>query len=89
MALHPPLGYAYNSVRAPGGWEIDFLLEWQGRLLPVKVKAQEEVDYRRLRGLRAFLDEHRDQAPLAWVIYLGREWRTFGPDIALVPWWWL
>ncbi len=89
MALHPPLGYAYNSVRAPGGREIDFLLEWQGRLLPVKVKAQEEVDYRRLRGLRAFLDEHRDQAPLAWVIYLGREWRTFGPDIALVPWWWL
>ena len=66
MALHPPLGYAYNSVRAPCGQEID-----------------------RLRGLRAFLDEHRDQAPLAWVIYLGREWRTVGPNIALVPWWWL
>ncbi len=87
-ALLEPPARLYHW-RAPGGREIDFLLEWQGRLLPVEVKAQEEVDYRRLRGLRAFLDEHRGQAPLAWVIYLGREWRTLGPDIALVPWWWL
>ncbi len=75
--------------RMSGGKEVDFVLEWQRRLLPIEVKAREEVDYRRLRGLRAFLDVHKDRSTLGLVIYLGNELHMLGPSIALVPWWWL
>ncbi len=82
-----PSAYVYYW-QAVQRHEVDFLLEWNGHLLPVEVKARTEVQYRDFRSIEAFRKRF-PQAKAGVVIYMGAEPRAFGPDLWAFPWWWL
>lgn len=75
------LGYAIEFWRTKSGLEVDFVLG--GGEVAVEVKGASEVDDRDLRGLRAFVDEHRPKA--AFVVCNERESRVVG-GIRVMPW---
>ncbi len=82
-----PSAYVYYW-QAVQRHEVDFLLEWNGHLLPVEVKARTEVQYRDFRSIEAFRKRF-PQAKAGVMIYMGAEIRAFGPDLWALPWWWL
>lgn len=66
--------------------EVDFVIEWRGRLLPVEVKAARTLGYGDTKSLRAFLAEYPDLAAGGIILYDGAEsyWAT--KQVLAVPW---
>jgi uncharacterized protein len=80
-ASYTELGYAVEFWRTKSGLEVDFVLG--GGDVAIEVKGASEVDDRDLRGLRAFIDEHRPRA--AFVVCNEREPRVVG-GVRIMPW---
>ena len=53
--------------------EVDFILEWRGKLIPVEVKASARPGPAESRGIRLFMDLHRDQVIGGLVLHTGTE----------------
>ncbi len=73
--------------RTSTGDEVDFVIEWQGKLLGIEVKATANPGYNDAKGLRTFLQEYGDTA-LGGVLLCGGE-KTFwiSEGVLAVPWW--
>jgi predicted AAA+ superfamily ATPase len=70
MAPRPGLYY----WRTNNGAEVDFVLEWKQRLIPVEVKSAATVSPSSLRGLRSFKESQAEGKVLfAVVLYRGDE----------------
>ena len=70
MAPRPGLYY----WRTNNGAEVDFVLEWKQRLIPVEVKSAATVSPSSLRGLRSFKESQAEgKVPFAVVLYRGDE----------------
>ena len=82
---HPPAYLFY--WQAAQRYEVDFLLEWNGGLLPIEVKARTVVQYRDFRNIEAFRKRF-PQTKAGLIVYMGTDPCAFGPDLWALPWWW-
>ncbi len=69
------------------GDEVDFVIEADGRLLPVEIKTTSRPRLHDARHLRTFRREHADAARAGLLLHAGKtlEWLT--PDVLAAPWW--
>jgi predicted AAA+ superfamily ATPase len=72
--------------RTSKGAEVDFVVEWRGRVLPIEVKSGSRVRSADVRHLRTFLDDYRDLASAGLVLYDGDEIYWVGESVLAVPW---
>lgn len=72
--------------RTTGGEEVDFVVEWGDRVLPLEVKSGARVYGRDVRHLESFLGEYPDLAPGALLLYDGDETFWMRERILAVPW---
>lgn len=69
------------------GEEVDFVVEADGKLLPVEVKATAKPRLADCAHLRTFRQEYGHKARAGLLLHTGRtvEWLT--PDVLAAPWW--
>lgn len=72
--------------RLSGGHEVDFVLEENGQLLPLEVKAATTIGARDARHLRAFRDAHSN-APRGLLLSSDPAIRPLAPGVITAPWW--
>ncbi len=82
--LRPPEILYWRTTK---GAEVDFVIEWQGAVVPVEIKSSATVGPRDVRHLRTFLAEYRDLARGALVLYTGDEVFWAAPGVLAAPWW--
>ncbi|MFV1988974.1 MAG: ATP-binding protein [Gemmatimonadota bacterium] len=79
---HPQVLYWRTSK----GAEVDFVVEWGDRVLPIEVKSGRRVRTADARHLRTFLEEYPDLAPAVVILYGGDETFWIGDRILAAPW---
>ena len=72
--------------RLSSGQEVDFVLEENGQLLPVEVKASEAVGTDQARHVVAFRERHPN-TPRGVVLSCDPQIRVIRPGILACPWW--
>jgi predicted AAA+ superfamily ATPase len=73
--------------RTAVGEEVDFVVEWKGRLLPVEVKTSTRVSSRDARGISTFREEYGLAVQGGLVLYAGAETFWLADGILAAPWW--
>jgi uncharacterized protein len=73
--------------RTTTGEEVDFVIEWEGRLLPIEVKTTQVPRLSDARHLLTFRREYRKDSLPALLIHTGSETRWLADGILAVPWW--
>lgn len=73
--------------RTAKGEEVDFVVEWGDRILPVEVKSRTRLRPEDVRHLESFLAEYPDLAPGALVLYDGEETFWMRQRVLALPWW--
>ncbi len=73
--------------RTTTGEEVDFVVEWNGKLLPMEVKASHAPRVADARHLLAFRDEYKSTALPALLVHTGRDVRWLAEGVLAVPWW--
>ena len=70
-----------------GDWfnEIDFVIEWNGRLLPIEVKSALRPRLADARAITSFVAEYADQCRFGVVLYPGNEVRVLSRTAVAVP----
>jgi predicted AAA+ superfamily ATPase len=71
----------------PAGEEVDFVIEADGRLLPVEVKASARPRLGDARHLRAFRAEYGERARRGLLLHTGSTLEWIAPDVLAAPWW--
>ena len=71
--------------RTAAGEEVDFVLEWMGRLLPIEVKSGARPGRDDARSVESFLAEYADQCRFGIVLHTGAELRLLSENVAAVP----
>jgi predicted AAA+ superfamily ATPase len=82
--LHAP-GAKLRFWRDPDGPEVDWVVEHEGRYVPVEVKWSERPRAADARHLRTFLDEH-DNAPAGFIVCRSPRALAIDERITAVPW---
>jgi len=80
VAPRPQVFYWRTST----GVEVDFVVEQQGRLLPIEVKAATRATAADAAGVERFLTEHR-RARVGLVVHAGAELYALSPRVVAVP----
>jgi hypothetical protein len=73
--------------RTAAGMEVDFLIEGEGKLLPVEVKSSRNVGRADGRALESFLSEYKKAGPIGLIVYRGNELAEIRKNIWAVPDW--
>lgn len=73
--------------RTSAGDEVDFVIEWQGKLLGIEVKSNRNPGFGDAKGLRVFLDEYRDIALGGLLLHGGDETLWLSEGVLAAPWW--
>ncbi|MBK7876936.1 MAG: ATP-binding protein [Planctomycetes bacterium] len=73
--------------RTSTGTEVDFVLEWKGRLLPIEVKATKKPRLDDAAGLREFREEYAKTTRAGLLLHCGSETSWLDEGILAVPWW--
>jgi hypothetical protein len=60
---------------------VDFVIEHEGLLMPVEIKATGRPRLRDTDGLNAFLDEYSDSAPHGILVHTGDSVEALSPRI--------
>jgi len=71
--------------RTAGGAEIDFLVEAEGRLVPIEVKLSATPNPRMARSIRSFREDLGDRAAPGYVVHPGDVRLPLGPGIEAIP----
>ena len=69
------------------GQEVDLVIEAQGTLLPVEIKATSRPRTGDIRGLQTFKAEYGRRCPGALLIHTGDRTEWLSPGILAAPWW--
>lgn len=72
--------------RQAAGQEVDFVLEENGRLVPIEIKGSTTVNSSDARHLRTFRDRHPNSSR-GVLVSCDPEIRVLTPDILACPWW--
>jgi len=73
--------------RTSTGEEVDFVVEWQGRLLPVEVKSTNRPRLADGKSLAVFRQEYGKQALPGLLLHDGTETTWLADGILATPWW--
>ena len=73
--------------RTASGEEVDFVVETDGRLLPIEVKATARPRLADAAHLRAFRAEYGPKARKGLLLHSGGATQWLAPDVLAVPWW--
>jgi uncharacterized protein len=74
--------------RTSSGEEVDFVIEWKGKLLGVEVKASQSIGYNAAKSMRVFLEEYGARGGLGGLIlYGGKETSWISEGVLATPWW--
>lgn len=74
-----------HYFRTHAGEEIDFVIEWKRRLLPIEVKRSRRIRTSAIDSVVQFIEEYRERAHLGIVLYGGREVIRLGDRVLGVP----
>ena len=77
------LGYWRTSI----GEEVDFVIESEGKLLPIEVKATARPRLADCAHLRIFRSEYGRKARAGLLLHTGSTLEWLAPDVLAVPWW--
>ncbi|HSN85183.1 MAG TPA: ATP-binding protein [Thermoanaerobaculia bacterium] len=73
--------------RTASGDEVDFVIERNGKLLPIEVKATGKPRLADARGLTVFRNEYPDLARTGLLLHDGPEVEWFADGVLAAPWW--
>jgi predicted AAA+ superfamily ATPase len=73
--------------RTASGEEVDFVIEWKGRVLPIEVKATSQPRLADARGLLAFRAEYPEISRAALLLHTGTETGWIAEGVLAAPWW--
>ena len=73
--------------RTAAGEEVDFVIEAEGRLLPIEVKAANRPRLRDARHLRSFHAEYGNSARPGLLLHTGPQLEWLAPGVLAAPWW--
>jgi hypothetical protein len=73
--------------RTATGEEVDFVVEWSGRLFPIEVKAAARPRLRDAKSLAVFREEYGNRAGAGLVLHTGGELSWLADGILACPWW--
>ncbi len=73
--------------RTASGREVDFVVEWRGRLLPVEVKTTDRPRTGDADSLRAFRDEYGSRVCGGLLIHTGESVSWLADGVLAAPWW--
>ena len=74
----------WRTVR---GEEVDFVIEWRGRILPVEIKATPQPRLADARGLLALRAEYPDLTRAGLLLHTGAETGWIAEGVFAAPWW--
>ena len=74
-----------HDWRLRNGLDVDFVVDFDDRVVPIEVKAASSVGSRDLRGLEAFLDAHAERASLGVVLHGGDRVERLSPRVVGDP----
>ncbi len=69
------------------GEEVDFVIETEGKLLPIEVKAGNRPRLADAKNLRGFRAEYGKKARAGLLLHTGDQLEWLAPDVLAVPWW--
>jgi predicted AAA+ superfamily ATPase len=72
--------------RTTGGAEVDVVLEYNGRLFPVEIKAKTNLTGYDAAGIKAFHNTYPSSAETGIIIYAGSELYQVKENIWALPW---
>jgi hypothetical protein len=73
--------------RTSTGEEVDFVVEWQGRLLPVEVKSTKRPRLVDCKSIAIFRQEYGMQALPGLILHDGSDTTWLADGILATPWW--
>jgi predicted AAA+ superfamily ATPase len=73
--------------RTAAGREVDFVVEWKGRLLPVEVKTTARPRTGDADALRAFREEYGKRSRAGLLLHAGDEVSWLADGVLAAPWW--
>ncbi len=73
--------------RTASGREVDFVVEWKGRLLPVEVKTTARPRTADADALRAFREEYGDRSLAGLLLHTGESVSWLADGVLAAPWW--
>lgn len=73
--------------RTAAGDEVDFVVEWKGKLLPIEVKATGKPRPADARGLLQFRSEYPDLALTGLLLHTGPQVEWIAEGVLAAPWW--
>ena len=73
--------------RTATGEEVDFIIETDGKLLPIEVKASNRPRLADTVHLRSFRAEYGKKARAALLLHTGSTLEWLAPDVLAAPWW--
>lgn len=74
-----------NFWRTSHGSEVDIVIEQQGRLVPVEVKATATPRPAMSSGLLSFASDYADRTDRGWLVHLGSSVLPLAPGVTAVP----
>lgn len=91
LELYRRISYANEGklsyFRTRDGMEIDYILEQNGRFIPIEVKWTENPNLKDTRHLRTFLSEHPDEAEQAYIVCRCPRPAKIADKVTAIPWW--
>lgn len=95
LVLSDLLAWRHSQVEQPellywrtsAGDEVDFVIEWRGRLMPIEVKSSARPRLADARGIQIFRQEYGAQATAGLLLHDGDELGWLADGVLAVPWW--
>ncbi|MGF1656873.1 MAG: ATP-binding protein [Verrucomicrobiales bacterium] len=91
LELSRRIGYAgrgsLSYLRTRDGMEIDYILDFDGRLTPIEVKWTENPDPKDARHVLTFLAERPKQASEGFVVCRCPRPAKLAENVTAIPWW--
>jgi uncharacterized protein len=74
----------WRTVR---GEEVDLVIEWKGKVLPIEVKTTSQPRLVDAKGLQAFRAEYPDLSRAGLLLHAGTETGWIAEGVLAAPWW--
>jgi uncharacterized protein len=73
--------------RTASSEEVDFVVEWKRKLLPIEVKSTTRPTLDDIRHLRSFRKEYGARSLPGLLVHCGKDTTWLADDVLAVPWW--
>jgi predicted AAA+ superfamily ATPase len=84
ISIYLPLAKLFYW-RTSAGAEVDLVIEYNEKLIPIEIKWSETVEYRDIAGMYSFMEDFKIRVPFGIVLYRGKNLLKFKESIFLVP----